>query len=152
MFTLFNSQLKTWHSLVRVAHTRAVLRSRSDHFNIPELRSRSDHHNIYELSSRSERIHHSFHQSIAKQRVDCPFLMRIVSSVFIILIIAGLEEPKGTWSSSGSPNPPPPDHVELLGYLEQAWCTRGSPNQFRVPSFPFLWKTKFSSSSGVEIS
>jgi hypothetical protein len=41
--------------------------------------------------------------------------------LFIILIIAGLEEPKGTWSSSGSPNPPPPDHAELLGYLEQAW-------------------------------
>jgi hypothetical protein len=78
--------------------------------------------------------------------------MRIVSSVFllfIILIIAGLEEPRGTWSSSGSPNPPPPDHAELLGYLEQSWCTRGSLNQFRIPSFRFLWKIKFSSSSAI---
>jgi hypothetical protein len=36
---------------------------------------------------------------LQKKLVDGPFLMRIVSSVFllfIILIIAGLEEPRGT--------------------------------------------------------
>jgi hypothetical protein len=63
--------------------------------------------------------------------------------LFITLINSRSEEPKGTWRSPSSPDPPPPDHVELLGYLEQAWCTRGSPNLFRIPSFPFRWKPNF---------
>jgi len=46
--------------------------------------------------------------------------------LIITLINYRMEEPKGTWSNSSSPAPP--DHVELLGYLEQTWCTQGSPN------------------------
>jgi hypothetical protein len=131
---------------VRVAHTRAVLRSRSDHFNIPELRSRSDHRKICELSSRSE---HIFQFLIFFYCGDCGNGANIFFSflLFITLIIARLEEPKGTWRSPSSPAPP--DHAELLGYLEQTWCTQGSLNSFRIPSFPFLWKTKFSSSSAM---